>query len=153
MILECQEDTVLIHTNLNDEQHLVDPSKRIYKADKKLKDTFRNSIPLKLAWFKILADYGKKWLEDEMEIKHPASFKELKAEIQDNNDVAKDFIDGFLIKTNDPHDIIGKDKMLAIYKKIYPTKFLTVQQLISILTRGDMSNKLKYEKIEEENWV
>ena len=131
---------------LDDELNLVDPSKRMYKANKKLDGIFKNSIPLKLAWFKILAIAGKRWLDNNMEIVAPNSFKELKTEIQDGNDPSKDFIDGFIIKTDDVDDIIGKDKMMAVYKKLYPNKFLNSRQLISVLTRSDMKNKLIYEK-------
>lgn len=131
---------------LNGEQHLVDLSKRLYIADKQLLEKFKSNINLKLAWFKILADKAKEWLDNNMIIKTPDSFKSLKAEIQENNDVSKDFIDGFIIKTDNPKDVVGKDKMLAIFKRIYPTKFLTVQQLISILTKESLTNKLKYDK-------
>ena len=65
----------------------------------------------KIAFFKIFARETKKYYK-KIVLKIPDSFVISKNEIIDANDVWKDFIESYLIKTDDKADIISKSNMM-----------------------------------------
>jgi hypothetical protein len=109
----------------------VDEANHIYLKDKDILQTIKEKN-LHLAWFQILADYSNKWLKDK-KIDYTENFKETTEMVIMTNDIIKDFIDGSLIITNDATDRVGKNQMLDEFKIKYPTKCLTVTQLMNSL--------------------
>ena len=109
----------------------VDEKKHIYLMDK---DFIENAVNegLHIAWFQILADNAKEWLE-ERTIKYPESFNNTKKEITDANDFVQDFIDGSVKITNNDQDRIGKNDMHQEFCKLNPQRHLTLLQLLTSL--------------------
>ena len=113
-----------------DDQNKVDHSKNIYKKDKSLLDKLDSEMLN--AWFDILVSYCVEWMDGKAP-KETESFNNAKAAITSSNDIFKDFIDAKIEQTKSTDDRIGKTEMHEAFHEMYPTKHLSVQQIISAL--------------------
>ena len=113
-----------------DDQNKVDHSKNIYKKDKSLLDKLDSEMLN--AWFDILVSYCVEWMDGKAP-KETESFNNAKAAITSSNDIFKDFIDAKIEQTKSTDDRIGKTEMHESFHEMYPTKHLSVQQIISAL--------------------
>ena len=80
-------------------------------------------------WFDILCSYCSRWLKGEKP-KLSENFEETKQVTAGSSDTFQDFIDSRLTVTDKPEDKVGKNKMHQLFIAMYPTKHLTVQQVI-----------------------
>jgi hypothetical protein len=117
----------------------VDESKHIYLKDKLLLTKYKAQPQILNAFFQILATHCKLWLDGES-ITYSKNFHDTKNNVISSNDHIQDFVDFRLKITNTENDRIGKDDMLNLYREKFPNKFLTMQQLISLLK----SKNIKY---------
>jgi len=115
-----------------DELKEVDELNHVYLKDKDLKNKITEQPHLLNAWFDILALNCNKWLHGE-KIKYNQNFEETKSDVTASNDIFQDFLDSKIKITNEPEDRIGKNQMHKAFSSMYPTKFLTVQQIINSL--------------------
>ena len=129
-------------SKFTDDEKLVDEKKHIYLKDKKLKENIKAENLLD-AWVDILAKYCNKWLNGE-KIKYTGNFEETKDVVMNSNDIFKDFIDGNLIITNNPDDRIGKNKMGVAFKNVFPSKHLTILQIITSLKEKGIQYNSKF---------
>lgn len=107
-----------------------DKSKHIYVKNKKLLKEITTSKNLLNAWFDILSNYCKKWIDGE-QIIYSSNFVDTKESVVGSNDIFQDFIDSRLTITKDPMHKIGKNRMHALFSQMYTDKHLTSQQVIS----------------------
>jgi hypothetical protein len=112
----------------------VDHSKHIYLQNSDFIKEFKEKKCMMDAWFDILASYASRWTNGE-EINYSENFVDTKSSIVTTNDTTQDFIDSNLVITDEDKDRIGKTEMLALFKAMYPQKFISPQQLL-----GDMKN-------------
>jgi hypothetical protein len=127
MVVLNEDFVVTFTTNKNE----VDESKHIYLVDRDLEDNMANDKLLD-SFVDIMAEYANKWING-VEIPFPKSFQAATEEMIDVNDHIQDFIDAKLRFTHDNTDRIGKNEMQALYHKLYPTKNISVQSLVSLL--------------------
>jgi hypothetical protein len=123
-----------------DDADEVDESNHIYLKDSNLLQKLKDQNLLD-AWFDILAFKCHKWLRGE-KLRFNENFNETKHTIIDSNDIIQDFIDSKIIITDDSEDRIGKNQIHDAFNKMYPTKHLTILQLMTALKE----KKLKYER-------
>ena len=119
-------------SNFVDDVKDVDESQHKYLKDKELLNKLKEQPALLNAWFDILASYCNKWLNGE-KMKYNQNFEETKANVTLSNDIFQDFLDSKVNITNNPEHRIGKNEMHKAFSSMYPTKFLTVQQIINSL--------------------
>lgn len=121
----------------------VDESKHIYLKNKQLLSSIKNN-KMFIAWFNILAEYAKKWLNGE-KITYSKNFDNMKKEIVDCNDIIQDFIDAKIELTkNEGIDRIGKMKMHEIFISMYKNSHITSQQLLSKMKDKGIQYKCDY---------
>lgn len=127
-------------SEFTDDKNKVDESKHIYLKDSNMIENFKKDEDLMNAWFDILVSYAHRWTNGE-KIVYSENFKDTKSSIVSTNDTTQDFIDATLILTNEDKDRIGKTEMMALFKEMYPQKFINQQQLL-----GDLKNHhVKYD--------
>ncbi len=117
----------------------VDEKNNVYYANDDFKNNFENSIEMKLAFFNLIADYAHKWLSKSKKIILPEDFTETTNDILESNDTIGDFIDGYIDITHNRNDKLGKNKMLELITKAYPTKRFEVTQLVGQLKRKGLT--------------
>ncbi len=122
------------HFTLNKDE--VNEKEHKYLRDNNLLENIKKECLLD-AWFDILVEH----CANGEDIVYTDNFKETKQTIVDSNDTIKDFVDAHLVITNDPTNRIGKNAMHKYFGDIYPTKHLSIVQVINSLKE----KSLKYD--------
>jgi hypothetical protein len=110
----------------------VNEAKNIFLCDANLIADVKANDELLNAFVDILVKHCIDWHHKKAPAQ-PASFSEAKNTLITANDKFQDFVDKYLVITNDQKDRIGKDEMRTLFLEMYPEKHLTVQQVISSL--------------------
>lgn len=110
----------------------VDEKNGIFLKDRDFLENIKKEGLLN-AWIDILSEYANKYCKFES-VEIPESFAKATEEMIEVNDHIQDFIDAKLEITNKgKENRIGKNEMLKLYKELYPNRYLTPQQIISVL--------------------
>lgn len=118
-------------SKFTDNVNEVNEAKYIYKMDKDLLHKLTTHAMLN-AWIDVLLGYCKQIAEGK-EPKLTANVRNATSSVVCANDHVQDFIDELLIVTNNADDRIGKETIMKLFKAKFPTKYITMQQLISDL--------------------
>lgn len=117
-------------------QNEVNVENYIFEKDENLLKTIEHNAEYLNAICDIIFEYASKYINRTCIYQQPECFRDAKQEIVSSNDVVKDFIDKFLIRTENEKDIVGKVEMHELFKTFKPKSLITEQQL-----RDDLTDK------------
>ena len=126
------------------DETLVDEKKNIYYANLDFLKNASSDEKYLNAFFSILALYGFNWLTKKQIFKQTPNFTNTKDAIVSSNDIIQDYIDRYLVITNNDSDRIGRDDMYEHFKVIYPKSYMTPTQLLNSLKQKEISYKADY---------
>ena len=109
-----------------------DITKRIFHKKKSLTDDINENPEMLNAIVDIVIEYAYKWFHGET-LKITDNMKNTMDTFKTSNDKMSDFLDTFVVRTDNDNDKIGKEHMLKKYKEMYPQKLLTINQMITNL--------------------
>lgn len=113
----------------------VNEAKHIYKKDEELLQKLEENEDLLNALSYVIFKYAIDYNNGKI-IKQTPSFEEFKEEVIQSNDIIQDFVDKYVIRTEDANDKIGKTEMYNKFKEFQPKSNITMEQL-----RDDLKNK------------
>jgi phage/plasmid-associated DNA primase len=122
-------------SNFTDKKEDVNEAKHIYLKNENLLTDLSKSDDLMNAICDIIFDYALKYHNGEV-FPQPESFRDIKDEIVHSNDVIGDFIEKYMIKTDNEKDKVGKSEAYDMFKQFKPKSLITEAQF-----REDMQHK------------
>ena len=119
------------------EEEKVDDKKHIYLANTNLLSELKEDEDALNAFVVMICEYSYEYHKGKR-YELPENFKETKAGIIDSNDLIKNYIEKYLIKSNNENDYLTIDEIHENFKIINPKSIITKQQF-----NGAIKEKLR----------
>ena len=114
-------------SEFTDDANKVDETKNIYLKDKELLNKVLKNDKMINSLYTLLFEYGYRYIKkDKLQI--PRQFIDTKDELLHIIDDNQNFIDNFIIITDNDKDRISKTDLFECYKSVYPNKYITERQ-------------------------
>ncbi|CAN0242324.1 unnamed protein product, partial [Ectocarpus fasciculatus] len=121
----------------------VNEEKNIYLKNTALITELEGNDNYKNAFFYIIAKYSHEWLKNKKCYPKTANFDDTKNKVVNINDTIGEFVDEYLIITNNDNDRVSKLGMYELFKHANPKSFIDMTQLMGILNNKDINFSYK----------
>jgi hypothetical protein len=131
-------DACTMSSKFVDTPDQVDEANHKYLKNAEFLNVFEENDSYKNAFFDILCEYCKEWIDDPHKYPVPETFKDCKGMIVDLNDIVGNFLNNNLVITNDEKNKIDRDVLYQRFMLENPKSIITTQQFFNNVIHKDV---------------